>query len=129
MDGALSPNDRLDAAARSAADPAPTTVEGSDGALYVSGSGRVPAGWRGRQRTQRLCHLDGNAGDRVPPDGRLLVAAGRGLAAVDGAGRQSCQPGRRPAAQLPAGVVAGGGSSIFVNNAATGICRTIGAST
>jgi len=122
MDGALSPNNRLDACS-SIGEPVPgadDVVEGSDGALYVSGSGQVlRLAGEGYNERSVFATFDGNAGGLAfHPDGRLLVCvAGRGLAAVDGAGRQSWlnQVADQPLNCLT-GVVAGGDGSIFVSN-------------
>jgi hypothetical protein len=94
MDGAISPNDRLDALP-AVGDPIPGAddmVEGSDGAIYVSGGKQVfRLSGDGYQRCDVFATFDGNAGGLAfHPDGRLLVCvAGRGLVAVDAGGRQS----------------------------------------
>ena len=94
MDGALSPNDRLDACSP-IGEPiggADDVVEGPDGALYVSGGSQV---WRlaGESYLDRriFAGFEGNAGGLAfHPDGRLLVCvSGHGLAAVDGVGKQT----------------------------------------
>ena len=94
MDGALSPNDRLDAC-RPIGEPLPgadDVLEGADGALYVSAGRRV---WRlsGEGFAQRsvFAEFEGEAGGLAfHPDGRLLVCvSGRGLAAIDASGKES----------------------------------------
>lgn len=92
MDGALSPNDLLDAA-RPIGDPMPgadDVVEAPDGAIYVSAGHEIMrlAG-DGYERRSVFTRFDADAGGlAVHPDGRLLVCvAGRGLAAVDPLGR------------------------------------------
>lgn len=93
MDGALSPNDRLDECL-TVGEPLPEAddvVEGPDGALYVSAGPRV---WRldgpGYGRREIVARFEHDAGGvALHPDGRLLVCvAGEGLAAIDGAGTQ-----------------------------------------
>jgi len=94
MDGALSPNDRLDVC-NEIGDPIPgadDVVEGSDGALYVSGEKCVlRLSGAGYSERSVFATFDGDAGGLAfHPDGRLLVCvAGRGLAAVDRAGHQT----------------------------------------
>lgn len=92
MDGALSPNDRLDAC-RTIGPPvigADDAVESADGALYVSG-GRQVLRLEGERYERRsvFAEFDGKAGGLTfHPDGRLLVCvAGHGLAALDATGR------------------------------------------
>jgi sugar lactone lactonase YvrE len=94
MDGALSPNDRLDALA-AIGDPVPGADDftaGGDGALYLS-AGKQVLRLAGDGHAQRsvFAEFDGDAGGlAVHPDGRLLVCvAGRGLAAIDASGRHS----------------------------------------
>ncbi|HEY4044920.1 MAG TPA: hypothetical protein VGM32_24160 [Rhodopila sp.] len=93
MDGAISPNDRLDALP-SIGEPVPgadDVAEGADGALYVSSKRRVlRLTGDGYASRGVFAEFDGDAGGlAVHADGRLLVCvAGRGLAAVDSAGRQ-----------------------------------------
>lgn len=94
MDGAVSPNDRLDALP-AIGDPIPgadDVAEASDGALYISG-GRQVFRLTGPGYATRTVFTEftGNAGGlAVHPDGRLLVCvAGQGLAAVDASGRQT----------------------------------------
>lgn len=93
MDGALSPNDRLDSCAVIAEIPgADALVEGVDGALYVSADKqilRLSGDDFGERRV--VANFDGNAGGiAFHPDGRLLVCvAGQGLAAIDTFGHQT----------------------------------------
>jgi hypothetical protein len=88
LDGALSPNDRLDACTPIGG-PLPgldDVVAAPDGALFVSAGRNVfrlsGAGFATREV---VAEFDGDAGGlAVHPDGRLLVCvAGRGLAALD----------------------------------------------
>lgn len=94
MDGALTPNDRLDAC-RPIGDPIPEAddvAEGSDGVLYVSSAHQVLRLFgTGYERRSVFATFEGKAGGLAfHPDGRLLVCvSGRGLAAIDGTGRQS----------------------------------------
>jgi len=94
MDGAFSPNDGLDRATP-IGDPLPgadAVAEGPDGAIYVSAGNRI---WRlgGRRYESRTAFAELGAAVgalAVHPDGRLLAGVGgRGLAAIDPAGRQS----------------------------------------
>ncbi|HYM04622.1 MAG TPA: hypothetical protein VET85_16845, partial [Stellaceae bacterium] len=94
MDGALSPNEALDHC-RPIGDPLPgadDVAESLDGAIYVS-AGRQVFHLSGPGFATRavFAEFDAPAGGlAVHPDGRLLVCvAGRGLAAVDAAGRQT----------------------------------------
>ena len=94
MDGAISPNDRLDALAPIGAplEGADDVAEGVDGALYVSGGRHVfRLTGPGYETREVFADFDGNAGGlAVHPDGRLLVCvAGHGLAAVDARGGQT----------------------------------------
>jgi sugar lactone lactonase YvrE len=122
MDGALSPNDRLDACTP-IGKPIPhadDVVEGADGALYVSG-GRQVLRLAGGDYASRsvFATFDGNAGGLAfHPDGRLLVCvAGQGLAAVDRDGRQTWlnQVTDQPLHCLTS-VVAAADGSIFISN-------------
>ena len=94
MDGTLSPNDRLDALA-AVGDPVPgadDAAEGPDGAIYVSAGKHVlRLAGEGYQERRVWATFEGDAGGLAwHPDGRLLVCvAGRGLASVDTAGRQT----------------------------------------
>jgi Strictosidine synthase len=94
LDGAFSPNDRLDACLP-IGDPLlypDDVVEGGDGALYVSvGPQVLRLAGDGYVERSVFAHFDHDAsGLAVHPDGRLLVCvAGCGLVAVDTAGRQS----------------------------------------
>ncbi|HLJ64388.1 MAG TPA: hypothetical protein VKT70_09790 [Stellaceae bacterium] len=92
MDGALGPNDRLDALAP-VGEPLPAPdchTLGPDGALYVSSGHQV---WRlegdGFTRRTEVARFEGQAGGLAfHPDGRLLVCVeGAGLAAVGAQGR------------------------------------------
>jgi hypothetical protein len=94
LDGAFSPNDRLDAClpiGDSLLYP-DDIVEGGDGALYVSvGPQVLRLAGDGYVERSVFAQFDHDAGGlAVHPDGRLLVCvAGCGLVAVDTAGRQS----------------------------------------
>jgi hypothetical protein len=88
LDGALSPNDRLDACTIIGA-PLPgldDVIADAEGALFVS-AGRRVLKLSGRDYAARalLAEFDGDAGGlALHPDRRLLVCvAGRGLAALD----------------------------------------------
>src|SRR5215475_1068189 len=88
LDGALSPNDRLDACAP-IGDPLPgldDVVAAPDGSLFIS-AGKCVLRLSGPGFATRavVAEFDGDAGGlAVHPDGRLLVCvAGRGLAALD----------------------------------------------
>jgi hypothetical protein len=88
LDGALSPNDRLDSAVP-IGDPLPgldDVAVASDGTVYVS-AGRQVVKLSGSDLATRtlVAEFDGDAGGlAIHPDGRLLVCvAGRGLAAID----------------------------------------------
>ena len=94
MDGAVSPNDRLDALP-AIGEPIPgadDVTEGPDGAIYVSG-GRQVFRLTGDGYVNRVVFatFEGNAGGlAMHPDGRLLVCvAGKGLAAVKSDGTQT----------------------------------------
>jgi sugar lactone lactonase YvrE len=94
MDGAVSPNDRLDALppVGDTIPGADDVVEGKDGAIYVSGRRQVyRLSGDGYERREVFATFDGNAGGLAfHPDGRLLVCvAGRGLAAVEAGGKQT----------------------------------------
>jgi len=88
LDGALSPNDRLDACTP-IGDPLPgldDVVAAGDGALFVSAGKRVlKLSGAGFATRTLVAEFDGDAGGlAIHPDGRLLVCvAGRGLAAID----------------------------------------------
>ncbi|HLZ02804.1 MAG TPA: SMP-30/gluconolactonase/LRE family protein [Bradyrhizobium sp.] len=88
LDGALSPNDRLDAC-MPIGDPLPgldDVVAARDGSVYVS-AGRTVLKLAGNGLANRslVVEFEGEAGGlAIHPDGRLLVCvAGRGLAALD----------------------------------------------
>jgi sugar lactone lactonase YvrE len=88
LDGALSPNDRLDSAVP-IGDPLPgldDVAVASNGTVYVS-AGRQVLKLSGSDLATRtlVAEFDGDAGGlAIHPDGRLLVCvAGRGLAAID----------------------------------------------
>jgi len=87
LDGAFSPNDRLDATTP-IGEPLPgvdDVVADTEGAIYAS-AGRKVLKLSGPDFTQRtvIAEFDGDAGGlALHPDGRLLVCvAGRGLAAL-----------------------------------------------
>jgi sugar lactone lactonase YvrE len=91
MDGAFSPNDRLDRTTP-IGEPivgADAVAEGPDGAICVSAGNKI---WRlsgeGFQHRRLVAEFDGNVGalafDR---DNRLLACTTRGLAVLDGDGR------------------------------------------
>ncbi len=94
MDGALSPNDRLDALP-AVGDPIPgadDVAEGPDRAIYVSARNQVlRLAGEGYAERSVWATFDADAGGLAfHPDGRLLVCvAGRGLAAVDLSGKQT----------------------------------------
>jgi hypothetical protein len=125
MDGALSPNDRLDAC-RPIGAPIPgadDVVAAPDGALYVSGDRQVlRLEGEGYERRTVFASFEGKAGGlALHPDGRLLVCvAGRGLAAVDRGGRQSwlSQAADRPLGCLTS-VAAGPDGTIFLSDGST----------
>ena len=92
LDGALSPNDRLDACTP-IGDPLAgldDVIAAKDGSVYVS-AGRNVLKLSGNGLTERslVAEFEGDAGGlAIHPDGRLLVCvAGRGLAALDPANR------------------------------------------
>ena len=129
MDGALSPNDRLDACSP-IGEPIPgadDVAEGPDGALYVSAGKQVlRLSGDGLSRRARLCRASkANAGGLAfHPDGRLLVCvSGRGLAAVDGSGQQIwlSQAGDQPLNCLTS-VAAAPDGTIFVSNGSSRTC-------
>jgi hypothetical protein len=88
MDGALSPNDRLDDCLP-IGEPiagADDVVAGRDGEIYVSAGNQVlKLSGEGFVKRDVVTAFDGAAGGlAIHPDGRLLVCvAGRGLAAID----------------------------------------------
>ena len=118
LDGALSPNDALDALRadrRSLARPRRCRAEAPDGSLLVSAGRQVlqPLGRRLTTRAQSSQSSTATqAGLPSHPDGRLLVCvAGRGLAAVDaGEPADLAQSGRRtqPLDCLPVAVAPDG---------------------
>ena len=122
MDGALSPNDRLDACTP-VGEPIPgadSVVEGPDGALYVSGGRQVlRLAGDGYAERSPFASFEADAGALAwHPDGRLLVCvAGHGLAAVDRNGRQSWlnQAADQPLGCLTSVAVAADGG-IFMTN-------------
>jgi sugar lactone lactonase YvrE len=124
MDGAISPNDLLDALP-SIGEPIPgadDVAEGHDGAVYVSGGQRVfRLTGDGYQSRDVFAEFDGNAGGlAMHPDGRLLVCvAGKGLAAVDITGRQTwlSQAEDRPLRCLTS--VAAADGTIFLTDGTT----------
>jgi len=88
LDGALSPNDRLDAC-KPIGDPLPgldDVVAAEDDAIYVSAGKQVlKLSGTGFATREVVASFEGDAGGlALHPDGRLLVCiAGRGLAALD----------------------------------------------
>ena len=88
LDGALSPNDRLETCTI-IGDPLPgldDVVASGDGALYVSVGRRIlKLSGAGFAKRALVTEFDGEAGGlALHPDGRLLVCvAGHGLAAID----------------------------------------------
>jgi Strictosidine synthase len=88
LDGAFSPNDRLDAC-MPIGDPLPgldDAVADIGGAIYVSaGKSVLKLSGSGFEARHLVAEFDGEAGGlAMHPDGRLLVCvAGRGLAAID----------------------------------------------
>ena len=93
MDGAFSPNERLDRA-MPIGDPLPgadAVAEAADGALCISAGRKV---WRlsGPRYAERavFAEFDSDVGALAfHPDGRLLACTARGLAAVEASGRTS----------------------------------------
>ncbi len=93
MDGAFSPNDRLDQA-MPIGDPllgADAVAEAPDGAICVSAGNKV---WRlsgaGFENRAIFTEFDDDVGAvAFHPDGRLLACTARGLAAVEPSGRTS----------------------------------------
>ena len=93
MDGAFSPNERLDQA-MPIGDPLPgadAVAEAADGAICVSAGRKV---WRlsgpGYADRAVFTELDGDVGGLAfHPDGRLLACTGRGLAEIEPNGRTS----------------------------------------
>ena len=91
MDGAFSPNDRLDRATP-IGEPlvgADAVVEAPDGAICVSAGNRI---WRlsggGYQDRTVMAEFDSNVGAvTFDAQGRLLACTARGLAVLDGAGK------------------------------------------
>ncbi|MCC8952928.1 hypothetical protein H8B02_05455, partial [Bradyrhizobium sp. Pear77] len=105
LDGAMSPNDRLDTAVPIGA-PLPgvdDVISAGDGAIYVSAGRQVLklSGADFATRTVVAEFEDDAGGLALHPDGRLLVCvAGRGLAAID------------PAKPAPRWLEAVGGSAL-----------------
>jgi Strictosidine synthase len=93
MDGAFSPNDRLEHATP-IGEPLPgadAVAEAPDGAVCVSADGKI---WRlggaGYRERSVFAEFDCQVGALAfHPDGRLLACTERGLVAIDGAGRRS----------------------------------------
>jgi hypothetical protein len=93
MDGAFSPNDRLEQAT-TIGEPLPgadAVTEAPDGAICVSAANKV---WRlsgaGYRERSVLAEFESEVGALAfHPDGRLLACTERGLVAIDGAGRRS----------------------------------------
>jgi SMP-30/Gluconolactonase/LRE-like region len=88
LDGALSPNDRLDACTPigEALPGLDDVVAAKDGSVYVStGKQVLKLSGEGLANRSLVVELEGEAGGlAIHPDGRLLVCvAGRGLAALD----------------------------------------------
>ena len=88
LDGALSPNDRLDACTP-IGDPLPgldDVIAAKDGSVYVSAGKKVfKLGGNGLSERTLVAEFESDAGGlAMHPDGRLLVCVtGRGLAALD----------------------------------------------
>ena len=88
LDGAFSPNDRLDACTP-IGDPFPgldDVIAAKDGSVYVSAGRKLfKLGGNGLADRSLVAEFEGDAGGiAIHPDGRLLVCvAGRGLAALD----------------------------------------------
>jgi hypothetical protein len=88
LDGAFSPNDRLDACTP-IGDPLPgldDAIAAKDGSVYVSAGKQVlKLSGNGLMNRSLVAEFEGDAGAlAIHPDGRLLVCvAGRGLAALD----------------------------------------------
>ncbi len=94
MDGALGPNDRLDACQPigEALPGADAVTESAEGALFVSAGRRVlQLSGDGYAERSVVAELPGDAGGlALHPDGRLLVCvAEQGLVAIDPGGRMS----------------------------------------
>ena len=88
LDGALSPNDRLDACTPigEALPGLDDVVVAKDGSIYVSAGKKIlKLSGEGLAIRSLVVELEGEAGGlAIHPDGRLLVCvAGRGLAALD----------------------------------------------
>ena len=91
MDGAFSPNDRLDRLTP-IGEPLIGTdaiAEAPDGAIFVSAGNKVlRLCGGGYQNRAVLAEFDSNVGALAfDPEGRLLACTARGLAVLDGAGR------------------------------------------
>jgi sugar lactone lactonase YvrE len=122
MDGALSPNDRLDACTP-IGEPIPgadDALAAGDGALYVSAGKQVlRLSGEGFGERSVVASFEGNAGGLAfHPDGSLLVCvSGQGLVMVDRTGRQTWlnQVADQPLNCLTSVVVARDGS-IFATN-------------
>src|SRR5580704_18302031 len=91
MDGAFSPNDRLDSATPvgEALIGADAVAEAPDGAICVSAGNKI---WRlsggGYQDRAVLAEFDYEVGALTfDPEGRLLACTARGLAVLDDAGK------------------------------------------
>ncbi len=134
MDGAFSPNDRLDSATP-IGDPLPgadAVAEAPDGAICVSAGRKV---WRlsgiGYENRAVLAEFDGDVGGLAfHPDGRLLACTARGLAAVEPGGRTNfLAEAQGESLHCLTAVAAAPDGTIFVCDGSNATGRTLGPST
>ena len=128
MDGAFSPNDRLDCVTPigEPLEEADAVAEAPDGSICVSAGNTI---WRlsgaGYQDRAALAEFDSKVGalafDR---DGRLLACTTRGLAALDGAGRTINVLEQVAGEQLGCltAVAAGSDGAIFISDGGSRHC-------
>jgi sugar lactone lactonase YvrE len=124
MDGAFSPNDRLERTAP-IGEPlrgADAVAEAPDGGICVSAGDKV---WRlsgaGYGDRAVYAEFDGEVGALAfHPDGRLLACTARGLTAVDSAGRKSVlAEAEGEALNCPTAVAVAPDGTIFVSDGST----------
>jgi sugar lactone lactonase YvrE len=124
MDGAFSPNDRLEQA-MTIGEPLPgadAVAEAPDGAICVSAGNKV---WRlggtGYRDRTAFAEFDGGVGALAfHPDGRLLACTERGLVAMDGSGRRSVlAEAEGEALQCLTAVAVAAEGTIFVSDGST----------